>query len=152
MGNNSISNQFRGYEVEQVDNKLYPTIAGRLRLVHEENHDLFIESNLIKYDGKIAIVKAVSTTIKGQFVGHGMASTEQDHQAGLSIVELAENRAIARSLRFSGCGITYECCESLITGKNGNGRIRPAKHSSSEVITAPSPIRTQKDSESNLSV
>ena len=151
MGNNSISNLFRGYEVEQVDNKLYPTIGGRLRLVHEENHDLFIESNLIKYDGKTAIVKAVCTTIKGQFVGHGMASTEKDNQAGLSIVELAENRAIARSLRFSGYGAAYECSESLSTGKKDKGIARPAKASSNDSIGSSNSIQTPKDSELKIS-
>lgn len=86
----------------------------------------------------------VSTTIKGQFVGHGMANTEKDHYANLSIVELAENRAIARSLRIAGYGIAYECPESISAGKIDSGSLEPAKISSDDVISAPSPIKIQK--------
>ena len=80
MGNNAIVNQFRGDEIAKVDNTLYPKVGGRLRLAHEQNHKLSITTNIIKYDGKIAVVSATSTTNKGSFQGFGMASIERDRE------------------------------------------------------------------------
>ena len=105
MGNHSIAKMFTGGEIQKIGDKLYPRINGRLRLCHEDCHNLSIATSLIKFDGKTAIVKAVSTTTKGSFTGHGMASIERDENSDLSIVELAENRAIARALRISGYGL-----------------------------------------------
>ena len=71
MGNNSIANQFRGDEIAKIDNSLYPKVGGRLRLAHEENHKLSITTSIIKYDGKVAVVSATSSTNKGSFQGIG---------------------------------------------------------------------------------
>ena len=80
MVNNSIVNQFREDEIAKIDNNLYPKVGGRLRLAHEENHNLSITTNIIKYDSKIAVVSAISTTNKGSFQGLGMASSERDQE------------------------------------------------------------------------
>jgi len=125
MGNNSIVNQFRGDEIAKIDNNLYPKVGGRLRLAHEENHQLSITTNIIKYDGKIAVVSATSTTNKGSFQGFGMASSERDKEIAPAILELAETRAIARSLRFAGYGVEYCSAEEVSHLKSRNG-IKPA--------------------------
>ena len=124
MGNNAIVNQFRGDEIAKVDNTLYPKVGGRLRLAHEQNHKLSITTNIIKYDGKIAVVSATSTTNKGSFQGFGMASTDRDQEIAPAILELAETRAIARSLRFAGYGVEYCSAEEVSHLKNRNG-IKP---------------------------
>jgi len=144
MGNHSIANMFTGGEIQKIGDKLYPRINGRLRLCHEDCHNLSIATSLIKFDGKTAIVKAVSTTTKGSFTGHGMANIERDENSDLSTVELAENRAIARSLRISGYGLEYECSESFTAGK-GDYEPRPAELSLSEVIDVPEPIHAQEN-------
>ena len=113
MGNNSIVNQYRGDEIAKIDNNLYPKVGGRLRLAHEENHQLSITTNIVKYDGKIAVVSATSATNKGSFQGLGMASTERDQEIAPAILELAETRAIARSLRFAGYGVEYCSAEEV---------------------------------------
>ena len=80
---------------------VHPKIAGRLRLAHEDNEQLSITSEIVNYDGNIAVVKVVSTNAKGNFPGLGMASIERDSSIAPAILELAETRAIARSLRFA---------------------------------------------------
>ena len=124
MGNNAIVNQFRGDEIAKVDNTLYPKVGGRLRLAHEQNHKLSITTNIIKYDGKIAVVSATSTTNKGSFQGFGMASIERDREIAPAILELAETRAIARSLRWASYGLEYCSAEEVSHLKYRNG-IKP---------------------------
>jgi hypothetical protein len=127
MANGNNGNQFRDDEIiilEQLrDGKMvkniYPKIGGRLRLAHEENDQLSITTEIIKYDENLAVVKAVTSTMKGNFPGLGMASVERDHSIAPAILELAETRAIARSLRFSGYGVEYCGFEEISHLQNG---------------------------------
>ncbi len=101
----------------------YPKVGGRLRLAHEHNGTLEISTEIIKYDGNVAIVKAHCTTDKGSYSGIGMAtSVERDGKIAPAILELAETRAIARSLRFAGYGIEYCSAEEVSHLDNENGR------------------------------
>jgi len=73
MSNNTNGNQFREDEIiilEQLrDGKMvkniFPKIGGRLRLAHEENDQLSIATEIIKYDENLAVVRAITTTMKG---------------------------------------------------------------------------------------
>jgi len=123
------SNQFREDEIvilthwdkreEKWVKSVHPKIGGRLRLAHEENEQLSITSEIVKYDEKIAVVKAVATTTKGSFPGIGMASVERDERIAPAILELAETRAVARSLRFAGYGVEYCSAEEISHLENG---------------------------------
>jgi len=131
METRKIENQFREDEIALIKRydkqrnewitNVYPKIGGRLRLAHEENEALSIETDVIKYDENIAVVCAISTTAKGCFKGIGMASTERDQKIAPAILELAETRAIARSLRFAGYGVEYCSAEEVSHLENGNG-------------------------------
>ena len=133
MANNNNGNQFREDEIlvlEQLrDGKMvkniFPKIGGRLRLAHEENEQLSISTEIIRYDENLAVVKAVISTMKGTFPGLGMASVERDHSIAPAILELAETRAIARSLRFSGYGVEYCSAEEVSHLQNGGGSSPP---------------------------
>jgi hypothetical protein len=92
---------------------LYPKIAGRLRLAHEGNEALSIETSVIQIDDSVAIIGAKCCCSKGEFGGIGLASVERDKRLALSIVELAETRAIARALRFAGYGSEYCSAEEV---------------------------------------
>jgi hypothetical protein len=128
MANNN-GNQFRDDEIvvltENRDGKLvksiHPKIGGRLRLAHEQNQQISITTEVIRYDENIAVVRSVTTTMKGTFPGIGMASVERDHAIAPAILELAETRAIARSLRFAGYGVEYCSAEEISHLGNGNG-------------------------------
>ena len=102
----------------------YPKIGGRLRIAHESNEQLSITSKVFSYDGNVAVVQATAVTDKGSYSGVGMASVERDQKIAPAILELAESRAIARSLRFCGIGVEYcgaEEVSHLSNGDNGNG-------------------------------
>jgi hypothetical protein len=128
---NQINQQFREDEIANIRRwdkerneytySPFPKIAGRLRLAHEANETLSIETEIIRYDEKVAVVVAVSKTSKGSFKGIGMASIERDQKLAHAILELAETRSIARSLRFAGYGIEYTSAEEMPITENGNG-------------------------------
>ena len=75
MANNSNGNQFREDEIIILDQlrggkwvkNIFPKIGGRLRLAHEENDQLSITTEIIKYDENLAVVRAITTTMKGTF-------------------------------------------------------------------------------------
>lgn len=123
------NNQFREDEIvimSHVDKRTgevitrpYPKVAGRLRLAHEENENLNISTEIIRYEENVAVVRALATTKKGTFNGLGMASLERDQQIAPAILELAETRAIARSLRFAGYGVEYCSAEEVSHLENG---------------------------------
>ena len=145
---NQIQNQFREDEIafirhfdkqrqEWVANP-YPKVGGRLRLAHEGNEALSIETEIIKYDGTTAVVCSVCTTAKGSFKGFGMASVDRDKTLAPAILELAETRAIARSLRFAGYGVEYCSAEEVSHLENGNGsdpKSRAKRHNQRNKLT-----------------
>ena len=103
----------------EVVTRPYPKVGGRLRLAHEENGSLSISTEIIRYEENVAVVKALATTKKGTFNGLGMASLERDQRIAPAILELAETRAIARSLRFAGYGVEYCSAEEVSHLENG---------------------------------
>ena len=103
----------------EVVSRPYPKVGGRLRLAHEENGNLNISTEIIRYEENVAVVRALATTKKGYFNGLGMASLERDQQIAPAILELAETRAIARSLRFAGYGVEYCSAEEVSHLENG---------------------------------
>ena len=129
MSTQKNNNQFRGDEIVimshvdkrtgEIVNRPYPKVGGRLRLAHEENGSLSISTEIIRYEETVAVVKAQATTSKGTFNGLGMASLERDQQIAPAILELAETRAIARSLRFAGYGVEYCSAEEVSHLENG---------------------------------
>jgi len=123
-----MNNGFRNDEIVvmtrlvkgQKKTHIYPKVGGRLRIIHEIHDKLNIQTEIIQYDGTVAVVKATTTTPKGSFNGCGMAGVERDKRLADAILELAETRAIARSLRFSGVGVEYTGLEEVshITGND----------------------------------
>ena len=103
----------------EVVTRPYPKVGGRLRLAHEENGSLSISTEIIRYEENVAVVRDLATTKKGYFNGLGMASLERDQQIAPAILELAETRAIARSLRFAGYGVEYCSAEEVSHLENG---------------------------------
>ena len=116
-------NQFRPEEIiclRHYDKKTgiwseseFPKVGGRLRLAHEVNGNLDINTDIVQYDGKLAVVRAAISSDKGSFSGIGMASVERDAKIAPAILELAETRAIARCLRFAGFGVEYCSAEEV---------------------------------------
>lgn len=91
----------------------FPKVGGRLRVAHEQNERLGIQTEVIRFDDTCAVVKATVTTMKGAFCGLGTASAQRDQRLADSLLELAETRSIARGLRFSGYGVEYTSAEEV---------------------------------------
>jgi hypothetical protein len=92
---------------------VFPRVGGRLRLAHEGNGKLSIRTEVVQFDDAVAVVKSTVTTEKGDFCGFGTASAQRDQRLADSLLELAETRSIARSLRFSGYGMEYTGAEEM---------------------------------------
>jgi hypothetical protein len=87
--------------------RVFPIIGGRLRILHESNDHLSIQTEIVRLESDFVVVKAAVESQRGKFNGTGTASGQRDARLADSLVELAETRAIARALRFGGIGV--EC-------------------------------------------
>lgn len=92
----------------------YPVVGARLRIAHEENDNISINTELINFTPvESATIKATITTDCGSFNAFGAASASKDTRLIESLLELAETRAIARALRFAGYGCEFTGSEEL---------------------------------------
>jgi hypothetical protein len=97
----------------ELQTRIFPIIGGRLRLAHEGNEALSLQTEMVNWDGQYAIFKCSAITNKGQFVGYGTANSQRDARLAESLVELAETRSIARALRFAGFGLEFTSAEEV---------------------------------------
>ncbi|MBM3302989.1 MAG: hypothetical protein FJY85_23960, partial [Deltaproteobacteria bacterium] len=93
--------------------RVFPVVGGRLRLAHEQNEALSLQTELVSWDGQYAVFKCCAATNKGQFIGYGTANAQRDARLSESLVELAETRSIARALRFAGYGLEFCGAEEI---------------------------------------
>ncbi len=93
--------------------RTFPVVGGRLRILHENNDHLGIQTEIIRLDTDFVVVKAAVESQRGKFNGTGTASGQRDAKLADSLVELAETRAIARALRFGGIGVEYTGAEEV---------------------------------------
>ena len=93
--------------------RVFPVVGGRLRILHENNDHLSIQTEIVRLEPDFAVVKAAIEVEKGKFNGTGTASAQRDARLADSLVELAETRAIARALRFGGIGVEYTSAEEI---------------------------------------
>ena len=93
--------------------KVFPVVGGRLRILHENNDHLGIQTEIIRLENDFVVVKAAVESQRGKFNGTGTASGQRDAKLADSLVELAETRAIARALRFSGIGVEFTSFEEV---------------------------------------
>ncbi len=109
--------------------RTFPVVGGRLRILHENNDHLGIQTEIIRLENDFVVVKAAVESQRGKFNGTGTASGQRDAKLVDSLVELAETRAIARALRFSGIGVEYTGFEEVThvpaTEQNGDKAIEP---------------------------
>ncbi len=100
--------------------RVFPVVGGRLRLAHEENDTLSLETEMISWDGQYAVFRCCACTRKGRFQGYGTANSQRDARLSESLIELAETRSIARALRFAGYGLEYTGAEEVSHVQNGD--------------------------------
>jgi len=120
MGTNG-NGQFREEELvsrrvkvgNEWQTRVFPVVGGRLRIMHENNDQIGIQTEIVRLDPDFVVVKAAVESQKGKFNGTGTASAQRDARLADSLVELAETRAIARALRFGGVGVEYTGAEEV---------------------------------------
>ena len=95
------------------ETRVFPIVGGRLRLAHEENDNLRLQTEMVSWDGQHAVFKCSAVTRKGRFIGYGTANGQRDARLAESLVELAETRSIARALRFAGFGMEFTSAEEI---------------------------------------
>jgi len=93
--------------------RVFPVVGGRLRLAHEENQNLNLQTEMVSWDGQYAIFKCSAVTSKGRFVGYGTANSQRDARLAESLIELAETRSVARALRFAGFLLEFSGAEAV---------------------------------------
>jgi hypothetical protein len=98
---------------QEWQTRVFPIIGGRLRILHEGNDHLSIQTEILKLDTDFVVVRAAVESQRGKFNGTGTASGQRDARLADSLVELAETRAIARALRFGGIGVEYTGAEEV---------------------------------------
>jgi hypothetical protein len=110
--------------------RIFPVVGGRLRLAHEENQSLHLQTEMVSWDGQFAVFKCCAVTNKGQFVGYGTANSQRDAKLAESLVELAETRSVARALRFAGYGLEFTGTEEVshITAADANDEQNAGKN------------------------
>jgi hypothetical protein len=101
--------------------RTFPIVGGRLRILHETNERLSIQTEIVRLDQDFVVVKASIESEKGKFNGTGTASAQRDARLSDSLVELAETRAIARALRFGGIGVEYASAEEIAYASGAEG-------------------------------
>ncbi|HMK36147.1 MAG TPA: hypothetical protein VK463_13825 [Desulfomonilaceae bacterium] len=92
---------------------IFPVVGGRLRILHENNDQIGIRTEIVKMDNEFVVVRATVESQRGKFNGTGTASAQRDARLADSLVELAETRSIARALRFSGIGCEFTSAEEV---------------------------------------
>ncbi len=98
---------------DQWQTRTFPVVGGRLRLAHEQNDSLSLQTEMVNWDGEYAVFKCCAVTGKGQYIGYGTANSQRDAKLADSLVELAETRSIARALRFAGFGLEFCSAEEI---------------------------------------
>jgi hypothetical protein len=113
MGTNGFREDELFTETVNGLTRVFPVVGGRLRLAHEENQNLNLQTEMVSWDGQYAIFKCSAVTSKGQYVGYGTANSQRDAKLAESLIELAETRSIARALRFAGYGVEFTSAEEV---------------------------------------
>ncbi len=98
---------------QEWQTRIFPVVGGRLRLAHEENQNLNLQTEMVSWDGQYAIFECSAVMTKGQFVGYGTANAQRDARLAESLIELAETRSVARALRFAGFGLEFTSAEEV---------------------------------------
>ena len=86
---------------EWVENR-YVKVGGKLRVLHQENEQVSITTEILRLEPDYVVCRATVTTAKGTFTGIGVATLNMDARIGDAIVSLSETRAVARACRHAG--------------------------------------------------
>jgi hypothetical protein len=76
-------------------NTPYPKLGSRLRVLHEQEEMVSIETEIVRRESDFVVVRAIITSSKGTYMCAGTISAQRDSRLAEALVELAESRSIA---------------------------------------------------------
>lgn len=103
----------RDGETARIQNKVYPLVGARLRLLRENFPDASIATEILPSDSDMVLIRATVTCGARSATALGTSSALGDKALADSLFELAETRAIARSLRFFGLALDSTGAEEV---------------------------------------
>ena len=89
----------------QINGKEYVTVAERLEKLHSEHDKVGIETEVLRFDEEIVLVKAILSIDDKKFVGHAQEVIGSSEVNSTSALENAETSAVGRALAFAGLGV-----------------------------------------------
>ncbi len=90
----------------QINGKEYVTVAERLEKLHSEHEKVGIQTEVLRFDEEIVLVKAIlSIDDDKKFVGHAQEVIGSSEVNSTSALENAETSAVGRALAFAGLGV-----------------------------------------------
>jgi hypothetical protein len=142
MGTNA-NGQFREDEVvvrrskingEWAENR-YVKIGGKLRVLHQENEQVSIMTEILRLEPDYVVCRATVQTAKGTFSGIGVATLKMDSRIGDAIVSLSETRALARACRHAGYAMDSCGAEELAFAEMEPDREQAANKTTERVFS-----------------
>ena len=89
----------------QINGKEYITVAERLEKLHSEHEKVSIQTEVLRFDEEIVLVKAILSIDDKKFVGHAQEVIGSSEVNSTSALENAETSAVGRALAFAGLGV-----------------------------------------------
>ena len=89
----------------QINGKDYVTVAERLEKLHNEYEKVAIETEILRFDEEIVLVKATLSIDDKKFIGHAQETIGSSQVNSTSALENAETSAVGRALAFAGLAV-----------------------------------------------
>ena len=89
----------------QINGKDYVTVAERLQRLHDQHEKVIIETEILRFDDEIVLVKAILKIDEKKFIGHAQEVIGSSQVNSTSALENAETSAVGRALAFAGFGV-----------------------------------------------
>ena len=118
----------------QINGKDYVTVAERLALLHDQYDNVMIETEILRFDEEIVLVKAVLKIEEKQFIGHAQEIIGSSQVNSTSALENAETSAVGRALAFAGFGVHggIDSADEIIKAENRTSKVSETKEIATE--------------------
>ena len=118
----------------QINGKDYVTVAERLALLHDQYDNVMIETEILRFDEEIVLVKAVLKIEEKQFIGHAQEIIGSSKVNSTSALENAETSAVGRALAFAGFGVHggIASADEIFKAENRTSKVSETKEIATE--------------------
>ena len=143
----------------QINGKDYVTVAERLEKLHNEHKEVMSETEILRFDEEIVLVKAVLTIHDKKFIGHAQEIIGSSQVNSTSALENAETSAVGRALAFAGLAVngSIASADEIVKAAEVSVRINPGEENATAnqidkikslidepLVTEPEKVRLKK--------